>query len=186
VHRGGDRDASQQPEPAARRRAGVERAPGLGHPLGEAAQTAALAGSVRGPGAVVADLELRDFIGAAHDDLAAAGATVANHICHALAGGEAEQRLDPRGQRPGGVHAGPDARGLERVPRPVELRGEAGASEAPHRRTRLLQRAARDRLDVAHLALRCRRVATQQLARQLALQRDHGQVVAEQVVHVAR
>jgi hypothetical protein len=90
----------------------------------------------------------------AHHDGAAAGVAVADHVRGALACGEAEQRLHPCRQRPGALHPDLEPGGLERLTGGVELGVQAGATQAAHRRAGLLQGGARDRLDVAHVALR--------------------------------
>jgi hypothetical protein len=111
---------------------------------------------------------------------------VAQHVRGRLPNGERQGRLDRGGQRVAGAHRDLDTRRCQGVTRSFDLASHAGAAQAQHRGAGLLQRLAGHRLDVSHLALGGRRVPPQQLAGQLALQGDHRQVAAEQIVKIAR
>ena len=78
-----------------------------------------------------------------------------------------------------------DARGVERGARARELGVEHRLAVAADRLADLAQRVARDALDVADLGRRGLGVVGQPPARELGLDRDDRQRVAEQVVQVA-
>ena len=80
-----------------------------------------------------------------------------------------------------------DAGDSQGGPRPIEFGRKRVRSVAAHSFADLLERPARDLLDVGHLSLHLspRRPTLEQPPRQLGLEGDHREAVAEQIVEVA-
>jgi hypothetical protein len=112
---------------------------------------------------------------------------VTDHVGRALAHGPGENRVDLDGQRHvrfGQVTVDPGSgegclRALERV-------GEGQPPVALDGLTHFGEGGSRDGLDVVELGRGLRGLPLDELPRELALEGDHGQAVAEQVVKVAR
>ena len=116
-----------------------------------------------------------------------ARAAVADDVGRGLAHGPGQDGLDVGRQRDlRAVDRRLDARRVERRPRALELGVERGPVVAADRLAHLAQRVARDGLDVGHVGRRGLGVVGQAPLRELRLERDDRQRVAEQVVQVAR
>ena len=116
------------------------------------------------------------------------GARVADDVGDRLAQGERQRRSCSvvERQRLGTSATSVDAGGVERGPGRRELRLEPLAAIAVDRLADFGERIARDALDVADLAQRPAGVAVAELGRELRLQHDDRERVAEQVVEIAR
>ncbi len=116
-----------------------------------------------------------------------AGAAVADDVGRALAHRPCQHRLDRGIERHrGALDPRLDPGGRKRHLRAGDLVVQRRLAVAADRLSHLGESSARDLLDLGHVPCRLGRLLTQQSPRELRLQSDHRQAVAQQVVQVAR
>src|SRR5262249_5420594 len=158
--------------------AGLELPAHTSRAFGEPSQPAAVASRRRGGAAVVVDLDGGAVAVPRNADVAVLRVAVPDDVGRALANSPGEDRLDlGRDGDPAAVDAIVDAGSGERGLGTLERLVEPEAPVAEHRTAHFGECLATHGVDVRELGCSTARVSLDELPRELALQRDHGQAV---------